>query len=529
MSEHDYDVVIAGYGPAGQTLATLLGRAGHRVGVFERFGSLYDLPRAVHFDHEIMRIWQRLGIVDEIADDLLPFGSYTWFGADGEEMLTIEPATPSASGWESDYLFFQPTLEAALDRAAQSVPTVEIQRGWSAEQMSETDEGIELVLRRVREPAPGRIEATDETKTVRARYLIGADGANSFVREAAGIGWEDLGFDERVLTLDVRPNDMSALDHLPVCCQWCDPQRPHMHTRNGRSHRRWEFMLMPGESNEEFDAQRVWDLLSPFIKPDEGELIRYAVYQFRSLLAERMNSGRVLLAGDAAHLMPPFMGQGLCSGIRDALNVAWKLDLILRDVAGDELLDSYTAERRPQNEWIVRLSLEMGRVSCEIDPQAAAERDATMRAAETPPPVELPPLEQAGSVLDMQPPAGVLGVQGRVAAAGAEGLFDDVVGQGFSLITAEGDPRAGLDAEQLELLDRIGTVFASLDPDAPGGVRDLDGRLREWMRTNSVAAVLTRPDFYVFGAVAENAALPGLIDSLRDSLSIPAPITKGSQ
>ena len=164
-----------------------------------------------------------------------------------------------------------------------------------------------------------------------------------------------------------------------------------MHTRNGRSHRRWEFMLLPDERPEDFDdPARVWELLSPWLGPDDAELTRYAVYEFRALLAETMRDGRVFLAGDSAHLMPPFMGQGLCSGVRDAANLAWKLDLALRGEAGDDLLDSYTAERRPHCEWIVRLSMEMARVSCVLDEAAAAERDATLRGTEAPPPA-VPP------------------------------------------------------------------------------------------------------------------------------------------
>jgi 2-polyprenyl-6-methoxyphenol hydroxylase-like FAD-dependent oxidoreductase len=516
----DYDVAIVGYGPVGQTLAALLGRFGHRVGVFERFGTLYDLPRAVHFDDEIMRVWQTLGIVDEIAGDLLPVREYRWFGADGEPIMTMSAPASAPSGWEPSYLCFQPYLEAALDRQAARAATVE--RGWSAEGLAEHAGHVELTLRRVREEGR-RLRATDETRTVRARYLIGADGANSTVREASGIAREDLGFAAQWLTLDLRPHDMSALEHLPTSCQWCDPARPHMHTRNGQTHRRWEFMLLPGERPEDFrDPERVWDLLSPWLGPDDADLTRYAVYEFRALLAETMRRGRVFLAGDAAHLMPPFMGQGLCSGIRDASNLAWKLDLVLRGKAVGAVLDSYTAERRPHCEWIVRLSTEMGRVSCVLDPAAAAERDAALRAAETPAMGGLPGIAE-GLVQDRDEDgpralAGTLGVQGTVAGQTGEGRFDDVVGSGFALLTAEGDPRSLLSGEQLELLDGLATHFASLDPAARSGLRDLDGRLGAWLRDNGAAAVIVRPDFHVFGAVGSPVEVPGLVDELDRQL-----------
>jgi 2-polyprenyl-6-methoxyphenol hydroxylase-like FAD-dependent oxidoreductase len=528
MTQLDYDVAIVGYGPAGQTMAALLGRAGHRVGAFERFASLYDLPRAVHFDHEIMRVWQALGIVEEIGDDLLPIREYRWFGADGEPMMTMSAETPAPSGWEPNYLFFQPYLERALDRAAKGSASVE--RGWSATHLVQHPDHVELVLQRVREDEPGQVTPTAESRTVRARYLIGADGAKSTVRAALGIDWEDLGFAANWLTLDLRPHDITALEHLPTTCQWCDPRRPHMHTRNGRTHRRWEFMLLPGERPEDFaDPARVWELLSPWLGPDEAELTRYAVYEFRAHVAETMRRDRAFLVGDAAHLMPPFLGQGLCSGIRDASNLAWKLDLALRGEAGEELLDSYTAERKPQCEWIVRLSMEMARVSCELDAAAAAERDATMRASETAPPIGLPGIGdgfvQARAEDGPSALAGEFSVQGAVSGPAGEGRFDDVVGRGFVLLAAEGDPRALLGAEDLAFLDSLGTHFVSLDPEHEGGIRDLDGRLTSWLARHGAAAVIVRPDFYVFGAVSSVEDLPALVRDLRQQLSISQEVT----
>jgi 2-polyprenyl-6-methoxyphenol hydroxylase-like FAD-dependent oxidoreductase len=528
MTKHDYDVAIVGYGPVGQTAAALLGRAGHRVGVFERFGQLYDLPRAVHFDHEIMRVWQALGIVEEIAGDLLPIREYRWFGADGEPIMTMSAETPAPSGWEPNYLFFQPYLERALDRAARRSASVE--RGWSATEVVQHPDRVELVLQRVREDAPGRLAPTGETRTVRARYVLGADGANSTVRAALGIGWEDLGFAANWLTLDLRPHDIGALAHLPTTCQWCDPRRPHMHTRNGRSHRRWEFMLLPDERPEDFaDRARVWELLTPWLDPGDAELTRYAVYEFRARVAETMRRGRVFLAGDAAHLMPPFLGQGLCSGIRDASNLAWKLDLALRGAAGDELLDSYTAERRPQCEWIVRLSMEMARVSCELDPAAAAERDEALRASEAPAPIGLPGLAaglvRARSADGPGALAGEFSMQGTVSAPGGEGRFDDVIGRGFVLLAAEGDPRAVLGDEELAFWDNLGAHFASLDPEQECGVRDVDGRLTSWLAGNAAAAAIVRPDFYVFGAVNSVEDLAPLVRDLRQQLSISQEVT----
>jgi 2-polyprenyl-6-methoxyphenol hydroxylase-like FAD-dependent oxidoreductase/catechol 2,3-dioxygenase-like lactoylglutathione lyase family enzyme len=519
----DVDVAIVGYGPVGQALAGWLGRAGHRVAAFERFREIYRLPRAVHLDHEVMRLLQSLDVAEELEPQFVPVHDYEWFGADGAPLLRLAAPQPAVSGWASDYMFFQPALEDVLDRCARSQPTVTVERGWVAEGLVNAAKGAELTVRRVRESDDGALTATDETRTVRARWVVGADGANSFVREACGIARRDLGFQERWLVVDAEPHDMQALAHLPIACQWCDPTRPTTHVQSGPRHHRWEFMLLPGETAAEFeDPRRVRTLLEPFYRPEHGPVTRSAVYEFRSMLAERMRDQRVLLVGDAAHVTPPFLGQGLCSGLRDAANVAWKLDLVLRGLASEALLDTVDPERQPVNEWVINLAIQLGKVLCELDPDAAAERDAGMRAAASLPPLELAPL--SGGLLHRvgqdrgDPLAGKLGLQGQIAAAGREGRFDDVAGRGFALVVASGDPRTALAVEQRTLLDALDATVVSLDPHAPDGIRDLDRRLTAWLQAHDTYAVLVRPDFYVFGSAASPAELPALLDDLHAQL-----------
>jgi 2-polyprenyl-6-methoxyphenol hydroxylase-like FAD-dependent oxidoreductase len=425
-------------------------------------------------------------------------------------------------------MFFQPELERAIDRHACAPAGVTVQRGWTAVGLVQSDERVELTLRRVAEQEPGRLALTGETRTVSARWLVGADGANSFVREASGIERRDLGFQERWLVVDAEPHDMAALAHLPIATQHCDPSRPTTIVQSGPRHRRWEFMLLPDEQAADFDDDvRVWALLEPWYRPQDGPLTRSAVYEFRSMLADRMRDGRVVLVGDAAHLTPPFLGQGLCSGLRDAANVAWKLDLVLRGLASARLLDTVEPERQPQNEAIIRLAIELGKVLCQLDPKAAAERDAMLRQVDAPPPLELPPLSDgalhrpAGSQPDQL--AGVLSVQGLVRRAGREGRFDDVVGRGFQLIVAGGDPLAGLSSEQRALIDALDVTVASLDATVPGGVHDIDGRLNTWLARHDAHAVLVRPDFYVFGSAPSPQELPELLEDLRSHLQLTSP------
>ena len=532
-SEVDVDVAIVGYGPVGQALSALLGRAGHRVVVFERFLDIYRLPRAVHLDHEIMRLLQSLDLADVLAKEMIPVRDYQWFGADGDLLMRFDREGLAPSGWESSYMFFQPELEAAIHRHACVPAGVTVQRGWMAESLQDSGDHVELTVRRVSQDEPGQLASTGERRTVRARWLVGADGANSFVRQACGIGRRDLGFEERWLVVDAEPNDMGALAHLPIASQRCDPARPTTIVQSGPRHRRWEFMLLPDEQPSDFeDPERVWTLLEPWYGPQDGPLTRSTVYEFRSMVTDHMRRGRALIVGDAAHLTPPFLGQGLCSGLRDAANLSWKLDLVLRGLAPDRLLNTIEAERQPQNQTVIELAIGLGKILCQLDPEAAAERDVMLRAAGPPPPVELAPLATGllhQPIGEPDPLAGTLSVQGLVAHAGRDGRFDDVVGRGFQLIAAGGDPLQTLSGRQRKLLDALDVKVASLDPRAPHGVRDLDGRLTSWLSEHNAHAVLIRPDFYVFGAVASAPATPGLLEDLRAQLdSNLTPATSGA-
>ncbi len=503
------DVAIVGYGPVGQTLAALLGEQGVSVVVFERHTEPLGLPRAIRFDHEAMRIWQRLGIVAELEDDILACDRYEWFGADGMPIVTL-PSPPAPSGWSYSYVFHQPLLEAALDRAVRELPTVEVHRGVTVTGLADHGDRVELSLRSTADGGA--------SPPVQARYVVGADGAGSSVRETLGIELEDLGFGERWLVLDVRPHDLDGLEPLAAPRQHCDPRRPYVVVPGGRRHRRWELMLLPGEQPEEFaDVGRAWELLEPSVSPGEADIVRHAVYEFRSAVASTMQRGRAFLAGDAAHLMPPHLGEGMCSGLRDANGLAWRLAWVLSGLASPRLLDSYTVERLPHSRAIVELSLAMGRISCELDPDAAAARDAAIRRDG----VEPPPFPHlvAGLVADTVA-AGTLAVQGVVEVDGQAGRLDDVVGDGLVVVARGDDPWRALGAAGRQFLEEVEARLVTLG-DGPGRARDVDGALTAWLDELGASAVVIRPDAYVFGAAADPDGLGELVDELRRRLTPP--------
>ncbi len=510
MNRQDYDVAIVGYGPVGQTLAILLGQRGWNVGVFEKQPVAYPLPRAVHFDHEIGRILQAAGVAQGVVRISEPADTYEWRNAAGHTLLRFHRHTAGLSGWPESNMFAQPELERLLDARARSLASVEVHRGCEAVEIDSSSDAVHVTL----------AAADGQRRTARARYVVGCDGANSFVREQLGVSLTDLGFAFDWLVVDVIPNRARVWE--PLNCQLCDPARPTTLVSGGPGRRRWEFMRLPGETIEELNNEETaWRLLGPWdIHSGNAILERHAVYTFRARWADIWRKGRLLIAGDAAHLMPPFAGQGMCSGLRDAANLAWKLDLILSGKAADTLLDSYTSERLPHVRAFIDLSIALGRIICIADPRQAAERDAAMvAAAQEPRLADPPPVPPIGSgfVLAGDPLAGQLFMQGQIRYGPASGLFDDVVGRGWALLSASCDPAARLDADAAAFLESIGGICAQVSADGP--VRDTCGTYARWFAAAGVEVVLQRPDYYVFGTARSAASTGALIDRLRATLS----------
>jgi 2-polyprenyl-6-methoxyphenol hydroxylase-like FAD-dependent oxidoreductase len=522
------DVVIAGYGPVGQTLAALLGRQGHRVLVLERQARMYSKPRAVTLDNEVMRILAGVGIGEYFEEFCLPSWQYDWHNAAGQTLLHFEFGTEPGSDRPINVTFHQPSLEARLIEQVEHLPSVEVRRSCTVTDV--TDLGDRVVV--AYEDEEGRLHE------VTAAYVIGCDGANSRVRQVIDPEIDDRGFFYDWAVLDVLPHDAGRVeDWEPRNLQICDPVRPTTVVSAGPGRRRWEFFLLPGESTEQFESDEyAWQLLAPWgLDPGNADMERAAVYRFRALCCQSWRSGRLLLAGDAAHLMPPFFGQGMCSGVRDAANLAWKLDAVLRGAAAEDVLDTYTTERLSHVQHAIGMSVELGKVICLTDPDAVAARDAAMLAAggrpdlalpDVPPAILGPGVGYTGPDGTPAPPGPVFTTQGVVALAdGRRGPRDDLVGPGFAL-GAGFDPRDHLTPESIEQFRRLGGMFEQFVPSDVIPVDDRDLRqladigdyYLPHMAAGGFVAALVRPDYYLFGTAREPHEVQLLLDGLLDQL-----------
>ncbi|MDW8314312.1 MAG: bifunctional 3-(3-hydroxy-phenyl)propionate/3-hydroxycinnamic acid hydroxylase [Rhodovarius sp.] len=479
------EVAIVGYGPTGAALAALLAKQGVRTLVLEREGAAYHLPRAVHFDAEVMRVFQAIGVAEAMVAHTCLAPGMRFVDARGRLLLDwSRPLEIGPEGWHASYRFHQPDLERVLRGAVAQLPAAEVRTRAEVFALDQDPTGVTI---RWEELDSGRIRAA------RACWVVGCDGARSLVRRFMGAEWLDLGFHERWLVTDLiltRPRPDLG-DHT---VQFCDPQRPMTYVRGVGNRRRWEIALRPGEDATEMTRpETVWRLLERWIGPSEAEIERATVYTFHSALAARWRAGRLLLAGDSAHQTPPFLGQGLCAGIRDAANLAWKLARVQAGLAQQSLLDSYESERAPHVRAYIEMAVRLGGL-------------INTRAMEAVVP---------GSVLSGGPPAqmesirpplgpglsgGWTGPTGRVAPQPVLGdgvRLDDRVGYRFALLLRPSDA-ATLPTPPLDALARRGAVLVA------------DAALTPWLDDIGALAALVRPDRYVLGAARDADELAAL-------------------
>jgi 3-(3-hydroxy-phenyl)propionate hydroxylase len=511
MSQRRYDVAIVGYGPVGAFAALLLAEAGLRVAILERSTAPVVLPRAVGLDGETLRAFQRIGLAERVEAILQPPREVDEVCfTDSKRNRLFGAALPrhGHNGWRDVIFFDQPELEALLrDFVAERASQIDVFMGAEVVALSQSE--AEVVLHSRGDGVPHE---------VRAAFAIGCDGASSFVRGALGVEWQSLGYDQDWLVIDIVQGPEARLPLVTM--QVCDPERLTTYVCVKDPNRRWEFQLLPGEAREEMvRPETIRRLLDPWLPPEHYELRRAAVYQFHAATAAKWQEGRVFLAGDAAHQTPPFLGQGLNAGFRDAVNLAWKIPLVVEGTCNARLLESYAEERDAHAcdlvEWAVAVGKLMETLAArEVgrpDPHPQVDQRSGYGQGRSVPPLRGGVL-QRGQLADDSSVGCLLRQPTLREPGGAARRLDAWLGRGFSVIARkESDLRVGVAAEAL--LRRLGARTLAL--------KDLEvaeGELDHLFERHPAAVV--RPDRYVFGVVDDAVGLDRLVEALGRKLAL---------
>ncbi|MBT2534512.1 bifunctional 3-(3-hydroxy-phenyl)propionate/3-hydroxycinnamic acid hydroxylase [Arthrobacter sp. ISL-48] len=484
MSEQASDgravpVVVVGAGPSGLAVATLLGQYGVECLVLDRWEGVYQLPRAVHLDDEIYRILNRLGVAARFAAMSRPARGLRLLTAEHRVIAEFQRSADSAThGYPQANMFDQPGLEQLMRENLRSVPSVSLRGDVEVNRVTQGN-------------TTARVDFTDRVtgarESVLAGYVLGCDGANSVVREAMGAVMEDLGFEQRWLILDV--DTTVPLNQWDGVHQLCDPHRAGTYMRVGKVRYRWEFRLLPGETAADFSSL---EALHPLIRPwtrdapaEDLHVIRVVEYTFRAQVANKWRDRRIFLLGDAAHLTPPFIGQGMGAGLRDAMNLAWKLAGVLAGDLPGITLDSYQAERRRHAKRTINLAKFVGRAMTAggrvgsvlrrllipgLHLAAAPEPSGTARPAG---------FRTRFLALTGTSAVGRFCPNAPTSVTSNAARFDEIAGNGFTLLAP-----AITSAERERILQK------GAAPVAP----EAGSELHQWLVRHRIAAAVVRPD-----------------------------------
>ena len=483
------DVIVVGCGPTGATLSLLLAQCGVTSLVLERATTIYPLPRAVHFDDQIMRVFQALGIAESLEQVVRYNPGMRFVDPEGKLLLDWpRPAGIGDNGWHTSYRFHQPDLENRLRDNMQACPDIQLCTGVEVKSLKQHNDSVSIQCNNGEEH--------------RAKYVVGCDGANSSVRSFIGEDIHDFGFNERWLVIDVLlKTDKPELGDNTI--QHCGRNRPSTYVRCPANRRRWEISLTPeDDANSVTSDDSIWNFIGEWINADEATIERSAVYEFKSQVAKRWRKNRVFIAGDAAHLTPPFMGQGMCAGIRDVSNLAWKLSTVckqndtMQPSSHDTLLDSYQSERAPNVTEYIDTAMKLGALinSCRTEQalkKAFARDDGT---------VELK------SIVPKLGPG--LGVESSTHSGNWCG--QPLLQNGVRL-----DDHVGYRAVLLanpQLIDHTKQHDGTLSELRVLSTKD-EPELRSLVNSLDVQAILLRPDRYILGTAANTAELALLLEA----------------
>lgn len=469
--KQNYDVAIVGYGPTGVTLANLLVQQGLSVLVVEREPHILQLPRAIRFDAECMRVFQTIGISEKLQQELEPGPGMKFVDAEGNLLITWErPIQKGIHQWSSAYRIHQPDLEAALRKHVENHLLLTLKLRHEVYKIDEDAEECTLFFENLANG--GLHQAT-------AKFVVGCDGARSLIRRLIGTTFEDLNLHSRWLVVDfITKNNANDLGDYSI--QYCDPQRPMSYIKGTGQRLRWEIMVMPEDDIQKLTLhETIWSLLADYIQPKNAEIERAAVYTFHALLAKQWCKNRLIIAGDAAHQTPPFMGQGMAAGIRDAVNLAWKLKALVHDDPALELAESYHTERISHVKEFIQGAVNFGK----IIQNYCADHEHQQQVSQLKNFITPTPKLGTGFIQSSSE------INGQIAPQfilDGQTLSDDAVGYQFSLFVL---PEYQAQIEQLQLTDIEGlNIIYAQQADISG-----------WLNQHQAHAILVRPDRYIFG------------------------------